>query len=289
MSTHVQLSLRVGAADGVSLAEAIALTDLAVESGVTAIRLADTGALDPTVVASYLAGRHPGIGYLAEVPTTGNAPYNVARRILSLDRATGGRAGIVLLAGNGDEVSEPTVPDHAAADPVQRWIEYADVLNRLWESFPREALIGDREAALVVDTALVEPIDHEGAFYRVAGPLDGPSSVQGRPLVAADLGALTPEAVAASANVLVTGEAEGADARVTEALHRVGRARAEVALLGRITPGTDPRAWIAEHRLDGVELVPEGGADAAAALLRDWAGPRSDAETLRAGFGLVPA
>lgn len=299
MTAHVQLSLRVGTADGVSLAEAVALTGLAVESGVTAIRLADTGALDPTVVASYLAGRHPGIGYLAEVPTTGNAPYNVARRIRSLDRATGGRAGIVLLTGNGDEVSDPTVPDPAvsdstvpdptAADPVQRWIEYAEVLTRLWESFPREALVGDREAALVVDTALVEPIGHEGAFYRVAGPLDGPSSVQGRPLVTADLGVLTPEAVAASADVLVADAAEGADARVTEALHRVGRARTEVALLGRITPGTDPRAWIAEHRLDGVELVPEGGADATAALLRDWAAPRPDAGTLRAGFGLVRA
>ncbi|MBB4683935.1 LLM class oxidoreductase [Amycolatopsis jiangsuensis] len=291
MSTLVQLSLRVGPADGVSLAEAVALTGLAADSGVTAIRLADTGALDPSVVAAYLAGVHPGIGYVAEVPTTGNAPYNLARRILSLDRATGGRAGIALRPGDGDEVSAVSAPDPAAADPVRRWAEHAGILTRLWESFPREALLGDRKAAVVVNDVLIEPIAHEGTFYRVAGPIDGPSSVQGRPLVVADLGKLPPAVVAASADVVVTDEPEGADTALSEALHRAGRARAEVALLGRLTPGAvpDPRAWITRHRLDGVELVPAGSADDVTAVLREWAGTRAAPDTLRGSFGLVPA
>ncbi|MFD4249045.1 acyl-CoA dehydrogenase family protein [Amycolatopsis thermoflava] len=198
MSTIVQLALAVG--DRVSLSEASALTALARESGVAAIRLADTPhTLDPTVTASHLAGVHSGIGFVAEVPTTHHAPYNTARRVSSLDRATGGRAGIALLAGDGDDVSDATAPDPAAADPARRWSEYAGVLTRLWESFPSQALIGDQDAALVVREELIRPVGHDGVYYRVAGPLDGPSSAQGRPVVVADLGVLDPAAVAESA------------------------------------------------------------------------------------------
>jgi alkanesulfonate monooxygenase SsuD/methylene tetrahydromethanopterin reductase-like flavin-dependent oxidoreductase (luciferase family) len=189
VSAVVLLALAVGEptsrpGDGptlVSLADAGAIAAVAEEVAVTAIRLVDGvtagHTLDPTVVSAYLAGIHDGLGYVADVATTHNAPYNVARRVLSLDRATGGRVGVALRAGDGDEVSEATVPDPTATDPAQRWVEYARVLTRLWESFPREALIGDQETGVVVEDALIEPISHDGAFYRVAGPLDGPSSV----------------------------------------------------------------------------------------------------------------
>ncbi|MGW4587879.1 LLM class flavin-dependent oxidoreductase [Amycolatopsis thermoflava] len=287
MSTIVQLALAVG--DRVSLGEASALTALARESGVAAIRLADTPhTLDPTVTASHLAGVHSGIGFVAEVPTTHHAPYNTARRVSSLDRATGGRAGIALLAGDGDEVSDATAPDPAAADPARRWSEYAGVLTRLWESFPSQALIGDQEAALVVREELIRPVGHDGVYYRVAGPLDGPSSAQGRPVVVADLGVLDPAAVAESADVVVVEHAAGADDALTEALRAVGRDRREVTLLGRVPVGSpaDVLAWVHEHRLDGVELVPAGGAAEVVAVLRAWATEAAPPPTLRAALGL---
>ena len=77
------------------------------------------------------------------------------------------------------------------------------MLTRLWESFPREALIGDQETRLVVDDALIRPIDHDGRFYRVAGPLDGPSSVQGRPVLAAADRAALDDAAAVAGSVIV--------------------------------------------------------------------------------------
>jgi alkanesulfonate monooxygenase SsuD/methylene tetrahydromethanopterin reductase-like flavin-dependent oxidoreductase (luciferase family) len=293
MSRILQLALTVGGPDGVSLAEASALTALAEDAGLAAIRLSDgAGTLDPSVVAAYLAGVHSGIGFVAEIPTTHHAPYNVARRVLSLDRATGGRAGIALRAGGGDEVSDGSIPDPAATDPARRWTEYARVLARLWESFSRAALIGDQEAALVVETELVKAIDHEGTFYRVAGPLDGPSSVQGRPIIVADLtdfAALEP--VAESADVLVVDRehAAGADATHTEALRQAGRSRQDVALLGRVAhgPAAELQVWAGEHRLDGFELAPAGGADAVAAVLRDWPHRGTGTPpTLRAALGL---
>jgi alkanesulfonate monooxygenase SsuD/methylene tetrahydromethanopterin reductase-like flavin-dependent oxidoreductase (luciferase family) len=317
MSTVVQLALAVGEptsqqTDGpalVSLADAGAIAAVAEEVGIAAIRLVDGVAvgrtLDPTVVGAYLAGIHGGVGYVAEVPTTHHAPYNAARRLLSLDRATGGRVGVALRAGEGDEVSEATVPDPGATGPAQRWTEYARVLTRLWESFPRAALIGDQEAGLVVEDALIKPISHEGAFYRVAGPLDGPSSVQGRPVVVADLGALDATAVAESADVVVVDRqrAAGADAALAEALRRAGRSRKDVALLGRVEValddpaaaaalGAELRAWADEHRLDGFELVPRGGTEAVVTTLRALVPRLVDAAavpsppTLRAALGL---
>jgi alkanesulfonate monooxygenase SsuD/methylene tetrahydromethanopterin reductase-like flavin-dependent oxidoreductase (luciferase family) len=301
MSTTVQLALAVGGPGLLSLADAGAIAEAAGEAGIAAIRLADQTpagrALDPTVVAAYLAGLHPDVGWLPVVPTTGNAPYNAARRLLSLDRATAGRAGVVLRPGRGDEVSEASAPDPGATDPARRWTEYARVLTRLWESFPRTSLIGDQQGGVVADDTLIRPIAHEGEFYRVAGPLDGPSSVQGRPVIVADLNLLDVTAVAASADVVVVDRAHaaGADAVLSQALRLAGRDRGEVALLGRITvsradaaTGSLParlRSWADEHLLDGFELVPEGTAADVIAVLRALE-PRLPAPTLRAAFGL---
>ncbi|MDG4797967.1 LLM class flavin-dependent oxidoreductase [Micromonospora sp. WMMD1082] len=314
MSTAIQLALAVGVPDPhrvdgpavVSLAGARTIAAAAEQVGVAAIRLVDSGppgrTLDPTVVAAYLAGVHGGVGYVAEIPTTRHAPYNVARRVLSLDRATAGRAGIALHPGQGDEVSTATAPDPDAADPSGRWAEYARVLTRLWESFPRAALVGDQQAGIVVDTALVAPIHHEGVYYRVAGPLDGPSSRQGRPVVVADLGTLDVAAIAESADIVVVDRwrAAGAHAALTDALHRAGRSRPDVALLGRAElAGYDPsatafgdelRAWAAEHQLDGVELVARGGTGTVVAALRavvpQLTEHRPSPPTLRAAVGL---
>ncbi|MFC4069509.1 LLM class flavin-dependent oxidoreductase [Actinoplanes subglobosus] len=279
MSLAVTVTIAVGDDPAVpSLAEAGVIADLAARLGVAALRLTDA-ALDPTVVAAYLAGRHPGIGYLPEVPTTHQAPYNVARRILSLDRATAGRIGVALLPGDGDEVSDQNRPTDAT-DPARRWAEYAHVLTRLWESFPREALIGDQENAIVADDTLIRRIDHEGTFYRVAGPLDGPSSVQGRPVIVADLGTLDLASVATSADVIVTGRPGGVD-------------RGGAALFGRIAVGatTDPAAlrdWAADHSLDGIELVPDGDVTAVLrAIVPHLISPAATPPpTLRAALGL---
>jgi len=309
MSTPVQLTLAVGEPAGpglVSLAEADAIAALAARVGIAAIRIADASpagsALDPTVVAAYLAGRHPGLGFVPELSTTHQAPYNTARRVLSLDRATGGRIGLALKAGEGDEVSDANAPDPTASDPAARWAEYALVLTRLWESFPREALIGDQAAAIVVEDSLIAAIDHAGAYYRVAGPLDGPSSVQGRPVLVADL--FDVDAVAATADVVVVDHdrASDADAALTQALQGIGRSRADVALFGRVPVrleaaalapalAADLRAWRDERRLDGIELVPGGDADEVSTVLRELVPLLAERDTaapstLRAAFGL---
>jgi len=265
----VLVELDVGDAPSqVSLADADAIVAAAQDAGVTAIRLVDhVGdhvSVDPTVAAAHLAGRYGDIGWVVDAPTTHNAPYNLARRILSLDRATGGRAGVVLLAGVGDEVSDATAPDPDATDAADRWVEYAHVLTQLWESFPAAALLGDQENAVVADDAMIRPVDFDGRFYRVAGPLDGPSSVQGRPVLIAvapaDVGWARVAAIA-DAVVVGYGEIGGAAEKLEAALSVAGRRRGEVALLARLDDDRaipELQAWSAAHGVDGIVLAVDG-------------------------------
>lgn len=267
----VVVELAVGEAPShVSLADADAIAGLAQDTGVTAIRLVDHvgehRAIDPSVVAAHLAGKYADIGWVIDAPTTHNAPYNLARRVLSLDRATGGRAGIVLLAGVGDEVSDAAVPDPGATDPADRWIEYAHILTQLWESFPSAALLGDQENALVADDGLIRPIDFDGRFYRVAGPLDGPSSVQGRPIViTAEPATIGWARVATVVDAVIVGhdEIDGDAEELATALQSAGRRRDEVALLARVGDARavpELRAWGDAHGVDGIVLAVDGGA-----------------------------
>ncbi|GIF03863.1 LLM class oxidoreductase [Actinoplanes siamensis] len=254
-SVPVQLALAVGGPGLISLAEAGVVAEAAERAGVAAIRLADRSphgtALDPAVVAAYLAGRTSGVGYLPVLPTRGNPPFTAARRLLSLDTATGGRSGAVLRPA-----------DQGGADPETRWIEYARVLSGLWAAFP-----GD-------------------------GRPDGP-------VLVADLGPLGVSALAPVADVVVVDltHAAGADAVLTQALRLAGRARGEVALLGRVRVARNGagagfaarlRAWVDEHLLDGVELAVDGGVDEILAALRALAA-RPVAPDLRAAFELRAA
>ncbi|MGW0036587.1 LLM class flavin-dependent oxidoreductase [Gordonia sp. NPDC003376] len=242
----VILELAVGDAAGqTSPADAEKLVAAAQDAATTAIRLVGEAdgiaALDPSVIGAYLAGEYPRIGYLIDAATTHNAPYNLARRVLSVDRATGGRVGLVLHPGDGDEVSDAAAPEpHTsgpAADRAARWAEYAQIVTALWESFPATALLGDQAAGIVADDSLIRPIDHDGAFYRVAGPLDGPSSPQGRPvLVAADTGRLGWDRVVDVADAVIVDhtEVDAAELALTTALERIDRSRRDVALLARV-------------------------------------------------------
>jgi alkanesulfonate monooxygenase SsuD/methylene tetrahydromethanopterin reductase-like flavin-dependent oxidoreductase (luciferase family) len=292
MSVFVELA--VGTSPGqVSLAQADAIAAAAQEAGATGIRLVDNGSgastIDPSIVGSYLAGRHGHLAYVIDAPTTRNAPYNLARRVLALDRASEGLVGVVLRTGDGDEVSDAGQPAAGAVDRAERWEEYAVVVTQLWESFPRSALLGDQAAALVVDEHLIRPIDFDGRYYRVRGPLDGPASVQGRPvLFAADPGELGWARIARVADAVIVDQADAVDAAnaLSDELAIAGRRREDVALLLRVTDLR--RAWSAPDGIDGVVLAPNGSPSTMAKEVRELVPPLRSrvGSTLRFGLGL---
>lgn len=79
--------------------------------------IADTPALarwDTLTLLSALAVTSRHIGLIGTASTTFNEPYNVARRIASLDRLSNGRAGwnVVTATGGGENFNLPRHVDH---------------------------------------------------------------------------------------------------------------------------------------------------------------------------------
>lgn len=134
--------------------------------------------LDPTTAALALGRALPAHGLLVAVAPTREHPYNVARRVLSLDHVLGGRVGLVV--GARDHGLPATGEQH---DPA----EFAEVVRGLWHTWPFDSIIGDRAVGRFADTDRIRPLDHDGGpdGYRVRGPLTTPSSQQGDPVLAA--------------------------------------------------------------------------------------------------------
>lgn len=140
--------------------------------------------LDPLFAAQELLFRLPQAVALVSVSPEVEHPYNYARRVSTADHFTAGRLGVVVgirdrRAQNLNQAQTswtdfPTSPELTA--------DFVTVLRRLWSSWPRESIIADKERGIFAEVSQIAQIDHEG-FYRVAGPLSSPSSVQGEPPV----------------------------------------------------------------------------------------------------------
>ena len=144
-----------------------------------------SGALEPTVLLTALAGATDHIGLIATASTTYNEPYNLARRFASLDHVSGGRAGwnIVTTAGldAARNFNRTRLPSHR--DRYDRAAEFVDVSLRLWDSWADDAVLADKAAGVWGDDDRLYPPAHIGPHFRVAGALNLPRSPQGHPLL----------------------------------------------------------------------------------------------------------
>jgi len=142
----------------------------------TTLLVSGTGfaSLDPTLLLASIARETSRIGLLSTASTTFFPPYIVARQIQSLNWLSNGRAGwniVTALDGNGNfGLSEMPSPE----DRYARAAEFTEVVRQLWESFPQDALTLDKQGGRFADPGQVRSIDHQGAFFRVKGPLNLP-------------------------------------------------------------------------------------------------------------------
>ncbi len=64
-----------------------------------------------------------------------------------------------------------------------RAAEFVDVSIRLWDSWEDGAELGDKAAGRYADPARIHPVDYQGRYFRVRGPLNVPRPPQGHPLL----------------------------------------------------------------------------------------------------------
>jgi FMN-dependent oxidoreductase (nitrilotriacetate monooxygenase family) len=229
-------------------------------------RLSRIVKLEPTALLAALAMVTTRIGLIATVTTTYNEPYNVARRIASIDHISGGRAGWNLVTSQiEDEAGNFGFEEHLDhARRYARAAEFYDVVTGLWDSWEDGALLRDKASGLYMDRDRVHHLDHDGPHFRVRGPLNVTRSPQGWPVVAQagsseagrELAARTADVVFTAQTRLSEAQAFHADVKARAARH--GRAPDDILIMPGITPVIGATMAEAQARYDELQsLLPD--------------------------------
>ena len=139
---------------------------------------------DPMTLLPALAVVTSRIGLVSTSSTTYDQPYYVARRYLSLDHLSGGRAAWNMVTGvNPKEALNFRASPVAHTERYARAREFSEVVLKLWDSWADDAFIMDKQSGRFFDPAKVQDLDHAGAHFTCAGPLCVARSPQGRPVM----------------------------------------------------------------------------------------------------------
>jgi FMN-dependent oxidoreductase (nitrilotriacetate monooxygenase family) len=143
------------------------------------------GRLEPTILLTAVALATTHIGVISTASSTYNEPFNLARRLASVDQLSKGRAAWNLVTNAGDAAAQnfglAGAPLHT--DRYDRGAEFADIVIKLWDSWEDDAIIGDHETGVFADHSKVHEINHVGRHFSVKGPLNVSRSPQGRPVI----------------------------------------------------------------------------------------------------------
>jgi long-chain alkane monooxygenase len=138
---------------------------------------------DPVPLAAIIAAATSKLGVVATMSTMAWPPFMLARVCTTIDHIAGGRFGWNIVTSGEDAAAQnfglaklpPREQRYAMAD------EYMEVVYRLFDAWEPDAVVKDRERGIYADWRKVHPIDFEGEYFRVRGPLNTAPSPQGRP------------------------------------------------------------------------------------------------------------
>ncbi|WP_246719476.1 LLM class flavin-dependent oxidoreductase [Rhizobium laguerreae] len=138
---------------------------------------------EPLTLSTALAVAVPDIGFEITVSSTCSAPYDLARRLATLDHISGGRVICNIVSSFNPAVaanygSAPLPPREARYRQAHEFMSVVGALLDSWEL----RLPADPQARLW-DPDFARPIGHRGEFYNVAGPLNVPRDRRRRALI----------------------------------------------------------------------------------------------------------
>ncbi|GAA4680870.1 NtaA/DmoA family FMN-dependent monooxygenase [Frondihabitans cladoniiphilus] len=141
--------------------------------------------MDPVVTAARLAAATTRLGIIATASTTFYHPYQLARQFATLNNITEGRIGWNIVTSSEDLSAQnyglDKLPEHDRRYDMAE--EFVDAVTKLWGSFQQDAILADAESGYYADHTKVNPIHHEGEFYKTRGPLNLPAGPGGRPVI----------------------------------------------------------------------------------------------------------
>jgi FMN-dependent oxidoreductase (nitrilotriacetate monooxygenase family) len=166
-----------GLFDSIFLADQLALGD--------DVARAARSWLEPITTLTAISMVTSRIGLIGTCSSTYTEPFNLARQFASLDHISNGRAAWNIVTSWSVAAAKNFSDDQQVSHSgrYERADEFLKVAKGLWDSWGDAAMLDNRETGDYVAYDLVHPIDHQGEFYSVKGPLNIPRSPQGRPVL----------------------------------------------------------------------------------------------------------
>ncbi|OZI37142.1 LLM class flavin-dependent oxidoreductase [Bordetella genomosp. 10] len=225
--------------------------------------------LDPIALQGALSVATSHIGLAVTASTSFNEPFNLARKLLSLDHLSKGRIGWNIVTTNSDNAARNFGLDDrlAHAERYRRAEEFVQVVTRLWDSWLPGAVVNDKTNGVYADLTKIRQINHQGKYFKVLGPLNLPPSPQGRPVLIQAGSSETGIAFAARhADAVFTAQDTLAGAqsyyrRIREQAARSGRNPDNLRVMVGLSPilaGTEAEAQRLAKDLEEL-IVPEAG------------------------------
>jgi N-acetyl-S-(2-succino)cysteine monooxygenase len=144
--------------------------------------------LEPSLICAALAAATSRIGLMPTMSTSFHQPYNLARRLASIDHISNGRAGWNMVTSTDPEEARNFSQDRPL-DSVARHArarEFLGVVRGLWDSWDDDAFLRDKASGQYFHRDKFHFLDHQGEYFRVRGPLDTARPPQGHlPIITA--------------------------------------------------------------------------------------------------------
>lgn len=179
------VTLERGSFDGIFFADVLSVPDDSLATARAAISFGSNyPRQDPMPLIALMADVTTHLGFGVTLTTAGTPPFLAVRRLTTLDNLTGGR-----LAWN--VVTSHMKSDHEALGLTQaehdnrydQAEEYLEICYRLWDGFPRDAVLADKQNRMFVDADKITKVDYVGKYYSCRAYPVTPCSPQGRPLI----------------------------------------------------------------------------------------------------------
>jgi len=199
---------------------------------------------EPTTLITALSGCTNHVGLGATVSTSFNEPFNVARIFGSIDHISGGRAAWnVVTTSNTRAAANYGLDAHLDHElRYARADEFVDVVRGLWDCWEDGAIVANKATGRYVDPDKVRPLNHQGRFFKVKGPINMARAPQGHPVIiqaggspsGLELAARTADVVFSVVQELAPAKAAYADLKGRMA--KYGRSPDDLAVLPGVMP-----------------------------------------------------
>ncbi|TDD86557.1 NtaA/DmoA family FMN-dependent monooxygenase [Actinomadura rubrisoli] len=235
------------------------------------------GRPESLTVLSALAAVTTHLGLAATVNSTFNEPYDVAKRLASLDHLSGGRAAWNVVTSYDAFTGENFRRGGflAESDRYTRAAEFLQTARELWDSWADGDLAADRAAGEFVRPG-AGAFAHRGRHFDIAGRFATPRGPQGHPVVIqAGDSSEGREFAAASADVIFSRHGTLEDGRafykdVKSRLAKYGREPDELKILPAVTYVLGDTGQDAAERAAGIRRAQVTPQNAIAYLEGYW-------------------